>query len=286
MHVLHIASNALTAADWPDIQRLLESMTPLRRLDIGWCHTTIDLVYSQWTAALPYPALKELILFGTNIGDADMHHIANALEGNMTMEWLDLRLNNITWRGLADVARLVVSTRLKHVDFIYHDEIFFHNEPSTQHFISRILTSTILEQISGIDSYVLCSLFRPVAIHLAQVGLLLAPSPPIEPHQQQQQQYGSTTPTTSLFLIKTWHKAIAKFAVAGGPIPGSNAGASAIFTLFTARPQLLEKRLRRPAAAAAVAVATAVSQQQQQLSASQTDSSNRGGGRQKRQRRV
>jgi hypothetical protein len=54
--------------------------------------------------------------------------------------------------------------------------------------------------------------------------------------------------------LKSYHKAITKFAT----VP-NNAGASVIFKLFTARPQLLEKRLKRPAAlalAAAVAAAT------------------------------
>jgi hypothetical protein len=44
-------------------------------------------------------------------------------------------------------------------------------------------------------------------------------------------------------MLKTWHKAITKFAT----VP-NNAGASAIFKLFTARPQLLEKRIERPSA--------------------------------------
>ena len=59
-------------------------------------------------------------------------------------------------------------------------------------------------------------------------------------------------------MLKTWHKAIAKFAM----VRNNNAGASAIFKLFTARPQLLEKRLKRPPpTAVAAAVAEIVSQE-------------------------
>jgi hypothetical protein len=43
-------------------------------------------------------------------------------------------------------------------------------------------------------------------------------------------------------MLKISHKAITKFA----KVP-NNAGASAIFKLFQARPQLLEKRIKRPA---------------------------------------
>jgi hypothetical protein len=63
--------------------------------------------------------------------------------------------------------------------------------------------------------------------------------------QQQQQQRNST-----IIMLKTGLKAIAKFAMVH-----NNAGASAIFKLFTARPQLLEKRLRRPSAATTTAAA-------------------------------
>jgi hypothetical protein len=174
--------------------------------------------------------------------------------------------------GLADIIRLIELTRLKHVDFIHRDEIFFQNKTATQHFITRILLSTTLERIPGIESFTLRRLFRSVASILghnesiAQVGVLLAR--PLDPEQQQQQppRHGSTstTTTTSLFLIKTWHKAIAKFAMAGGPIPGSNAGASAIFKLITARSQLLEKRLQQPTTTATITTttSTAVSQAQ------------------------
>jgi hypothetical protein len=85
--------------------------------------------------------------------------------------------------------------------------------------------------------------------HLNHVSLLLVPPPPQPPPppQQQQQQRNAGTMT-----LKSYHKAITKFAT----VP-NNAGASVIFKLFTARPQLLEKRLKRPAAlAAAVAAAT------------------------------
>jgi hypothetical protein len=72
---------------------------------------------------------------------------------------------------------------------------------------------------------------------LNHVDLLLAR--PSLPPQQQQQNAGT-------MMLKIYHKAIMKFA--RGP---NHAGASAIFKLFTARPALLEKRLKRPSAATA-----------------------------------
>jgi hypothetical protein len=50
-----------------------------------------------------------------------------------------------------------------------------------------------------------------------------------------------------MIMLKVWHKAITKFAL----VVPNNAGASAIFKLFKARPQLLEKRIKRPVDATA-----------------------------------
>jgi hypothetical protein len=77
--------------------------------------------------------------------------------------------------------------------------------------------------------------------------LLFAPPPPLpqqqqQEQQQQQQQNHHHGGVAAMIMRKTWHKAITKFAL----VP-NNAGSSAIFKLFTARPQLLEKRLKRPA---------------------------------------
>jgi hypothetical protein len=106
---------------------------------------------------------------------------------------------------------------------------------------------------------------------LNHVDLLLsAPAPPV--HQQQQQQrpqpdsnHGvsrlcstTATTTTTTMMMKTCHKAITKFAKIR-----DKAGASAIFKLWIARPQLLERRLEarppppQPAAAAAAAASNA-----------------------------
>jgi hypothetical protein len=74
---------------------------------------------------------------------------------------------------------------------------------------------------------------------------------------------------TSLFFIKTWHKAIAKFA----KVP-NNAGASAIFKLLTARPQILEKRIKRPASAAAVSAAATVTDDLQDCTSTKSPAAN------------
>lgn len=73
---------------------------------------------------------------------------------------------------------------------------------------------------------------------LNQVGLLLAPPP---------------QPTTSMMFLKIWHKAIVKFAM----VP-NNAGCSAIYKLFQARPALLEKRIKRPAPASVLQDTTTI----------------------------
>jgi hypothetical protein len=74
-------------------------------------------------------------------------------------------------------------------------------------------------------------------LQLNRVDSLSAYLRPATAPAAQQHRYAGT------MMLKTWHKAIAKFATVG------SAGASDIFTLFTARPQILEKRIKRPAAA-------------------------------------
>jgi hypothetical protein len=77
---------------------------------------------------------------------------------------------------------------------------------------------------------------------LNRVNLLLAPPPhqQRQRQQQQQQQQQRRNAATTTMMLKVCHKGIAEFAT----VP-QNAGANAIFKLFTARPQLLEKRLNR-----------------------------------------
>jgi hypothetical protein len=85
---------------------------------------------------------------------------------------------------------------------------------------------------------------------LNRVNELLAPPARLR-HRPSIAATTTSTTTTSIatMWMKTCHKAIAKFAM----VP-NKAGASAIFQLFTARPQLLEKRLKPPPAAAAATV--------------------------------
>jgi hypothetical protein len=85
---------------------------------------------------------------------------------------------------------------------------------------------------------------------LNRVTLLLVSPPPPPPmlRQQQQQQQQQQQNTTSM-MLKISHKAITKFATVGS----NNAGTSAIFKLFQARPALLERRIKRPATAVTAA---------------------------------
>jgi hypothetical protein len=148
-----------------------------------------------------------------------------------------------------------VSTRIKAIELFWWNRDIFNDIQATQHFVSTLqhkissvqklpLTSPYhfpKDSRDAIYASIKCSLIRNHQVN--RVALLLVPPPPT-PHLQQQQQQHATG-----MMLKISHKAITKFATVGS----NNAGTSAIFKLFQARPALLEKRIKRPSPAAAAA---------------------------------
>jgi hypothetical protein len=219
---------------------------------------------------------RELNFAACCIGDEGIRILADALVGNTTMELLDIWGNCITCVGLADITRLLVSMPRLHTTIgLRNNKDLFMNNDATQHFVAILQhKNSSVQELEGIreDCFPIDnraatyasinnSLARNQQLHRLDGLLLVAPQ-----QQRPQPPDGTINTSTTLFWLKVWHKAIAKFSntATGGPIGGaggSNAGASAIFKLFTARPQLLEKRIQRPtttttAAAAVAAVAT------------------------------
>jgi hypothetical protein len=219
----------------------------------------------------PIKRCENLCLLDCNIGDNVIRLLADALVGNTTMEKLDISDDNDTSSvGLDAISRLLESTRLKTILFYWGDE-FCDDFDATQRFVSTLLhkNSTLLELpllerhgfpgafddddgIAAFASIRIC-LTRNRQLNRAN-NLLLAPlltPTPTTPLVRRQQH--------AMTMTKTWHKAITKFAMVR-----NNAGASAIFKLFTARPQLLEKRIKRPAVESAEPAISRQQQQQQQ----------------------
>jgi hypothetical protein len=175
------------------------------------------------------------------------------------MEAMDMDNNGLSSNVLADITRLLESTRLKKVEFFYGNQNLWLGADATEHFVTTLprkqSSLQALPNVAPYDSYfpfdsgaascasIKNSLKRNQQLN--RVNLLLVPPP-----QQQQRRRAAT------MMLRISHKAIAKFA----SIP-INAGACAIFKLLQARPSILEKRLKRPlsppvAAATAATAAT------------------------------
>jgi Leucine Rich repeat len=256
MSILNIGSNGVTSIGLDDITRLLES-TRLKKFDMQENYAAFDNEASTQRFArvlARHEFLKELNISGCLLGDAGISIIVDGLVGNATMEILGISFNIITSNGLDDITRLFESTRLQSIALQYNEGIF-DDEKATQRFVSTFQQqNSSVQELPGFRSLVFPVNIRAAALtnihhsltrnrQLNHVNLLLVP--PSRGPQQQHQQYQRNHAGT--MMLKISHKAITKFAT----VP-NNAGASAIFKLFTARPQLLEKRLQRPAAAAVV----------------------------------
>jgi Leucine Rich repeat len=242
---------------------LLQNMPRLQRLELlpeGIVNNFgVDGVRAMQKSLQANRTLKSLRLAECSLGDEGIHIIADALVGNTIIESLDVSYNNRTSKGLAAITRLVESTQLQGIGFSNYFQEFCDTD-LTQHFITALQhrnsslqalpelipqlfpKKTFGHRAATYYSSIQDSLTRNRQLHRVN-NILLAPSPPPPPRQQQP----GTSNTT--LLLKISHKAItSKFAA----IP-NNAGASAIFKLFTARPQLLAKRIKRPPPAVAVA---------------------------------
>jgi Leucine Rich repeat len=254
--ILNIMDNHISSSGLDDITRILES-TRIQKIDLQHYRGLFNVEASTQHFARVlsrHEFLKDLNLCRCQFGDGGIHIIANALDGNTIMEVLNIRWNEITSVGLADIARLIESTCLKKINLLNH--ALFSDGNANQQFIAKLLKNAMVQELLGDPAAgeLHDTTSNVCARHKCfnHVNLLLAPLLP--DHHQQQQNYETTT-----MMLKTCHRAIAKFAM-NGP-RGINSGASAIYKLFQARPQLLEKRLRRSSAAVA-ATTTAVSQEQ------------------------
>jgi Leucine Rich repeat len=275
-----VEHNGITSRGLPDITRLLES-TRLQKISVkgnGHIFNDVNTTLSFARNVSRHIFLKDLDISNCKLGDGDpLHIITNALVGNTTMKTLDIHWNCMTADALADIARLLESTRLKEMIFWQHGGAnnLFNREDATRHCVTTLRhKNSSVEDLPGVSQHFKeCRNFfskDPTYVSICQcltrnkqlnrVDMpLLVPPPSLPPQQHQQHDHHHYhQQNAGTMMLKTWHKAIAKFAM----VRNNNAGASAIFKLFTARPQLLEKRLKRPPpTAAAAAVADTVSQE-------------------------
>jgi hypothetical protein len=248
---------------------LLQNMPQLQRLDCAFSYFSPDNdgVMALQPGLRSNRTLKELVLHYCGIQNAGLRLVVDALVGNAIIDVLDVSWNDITYRGLADVTRLIESTQLKTLSLCGNSRVFQSNQNATHCFVTALQhAKSSLQELPWISEYdfsndeaeeengctaaatfasINNSLTRNRQLNHVNNLLLARPRPP-PPLQQPN--------AAATMMLKVSNKAIAKFATVT-----NNAGASAIFQLFTSRPQLLEKRLQRPAPVAAVAAA-AVSQ--------------------------
>jgi Leucine Rich repeat len=270
---IQVVNNLEGAALGASICGWLLNIPQLQRLDLSYGELIPPVIRAMQSGLRnSNRSLKELNLFACTIGDDGIQLLADYLVGNTAMLELIIGYNSITSNGLDDITRMIESTQLQTIKLKGNEA--FNNVDSVQRFAAKLIQKTIIQVLKWIQhadwphSIELRDTINSICARnacLNHVGsLLLAPPPPPRPQQQpqpfqwpqqqqpqpQQQQSSKRnfTSTTTLW-IKTYHKAIAKFA---NVVP-NNAGVCAIFKLLTARPQLLEKRIKRPASAAAAA---------------------------------
>jgi Leucine Rich repeat len=217
------------------LSSLLQNMPQLQRLACTLCSLGVDGVHAFQPSLQANRTLRKLNFSHCRIRDEGIRLIADALAGNMTFEILDIGYNEISSNGLDDITRILESTRLKKIDLAFNHRVF-DDEHTTLHFAAMLhknttvqvllLTGTRAPEELCVTTKIICARNQ----NLAQVNVLLAP--PLSPPQQEQQ-----LRNVGSMMLKTSHKAITKFAAT---VP-NNAGASAIFKLFQARPGLLEK---------------------------------------------
>jgi hypothetical protein len=240
-------SNLEGAALGASLAGLLRNMPQLQRLYCYDNHLRADGIRALQSTLRANRTLKQLGLVACDIGADGIRLIADALVGNTAMERVNVSLNSITSVGLADITRLLHSTQLKTIT-LWRNNALFNDDGATKHFVTTLQhTLSTLQELPWIHenafpdsskvttfASIKNSLTRNQQLNRLNL-LLLAPSlPPLLLQRQHQ---------TTIMMLKISHKAITKFATVR-----SNAGASAIFKLFTSRPQLLEKRIKRRAA--------------------------------------
>jgi Leucine Rich repeat len=258
---IHQITNLEGVALGTCLSNLMQNMPQLQCLICSQGDLRLDGTRALQPGLRSNRTLKQLVISSCKLGDGGFRIVADALVGNTTMHRLSIRGNDITRAGLDDVIRLIKSTELKTIDFIIQDNAVFNHqdvfadEAATQRFVTTLQQQkSCVEEIPNLCWSHFCeknnynddrlsyakSCGNSIGITMTRNrqlnhvnSLLLAPITTI-PQQQQQRNAGT-------LMLKTYHTAIAKF----GRVR-NNAGASAIFNLLTSRPQLLEKRIKRP----------------------------------------
>jgi Leucine Rich repeat len=226
MNVLNISYNNITPTGLDDITRLLES-TRIKKIALSgnagiFRNEASTQRFARSLSRLEF--LKELRLSDCQLGDEGIHLIVDGLVGNTIMEALNIYGNGITSIGLAEITRLLKSSkRLQKIDLRFNRGAFVDNANTIRqrHFAAALKQNTTVQELLGIPAAgELCDAARIIFARnqqLNHVNLLLAP-------QQQQQQQQQLQRNAGTMMLKISHKAIAKFAT----VP-YNAGASAIF---------------------------------------------------------
>jgi hypothetical protein len=188
-------------------------------------------------------SLKKLNICNCRVGDGRLIRIiVDALVGHTTMDTLDIRNNNITFRSLDDITRLLVSTQLKTIDLEWNLKIF-NDKNATEHFVTTIQQKTpsvqnlLMEYLciprdndsrnTSVASIRSCLMRNQ---QLNRVNILWTTPPQ---RQQQQQQHHHHQRNSGTMMLKVSQRAITKLAAADNHNHNNNAvGASAIFMLF------------------------------------------------------
>jgi hypothetical protein len=252
MEVLEISNNQDISPNGRDnLTRLIPS-TRIKSFNMEENHNAFsnqDATRRFARAVSSHEFMTNLNLSGCLLGDGGIHIFADELVGNTIMTTFAagedsgsfIVVNGMTHGALADITRLLESTRIKVLVF---DNQVFRNEDATRRFVTTLrdkpscvqelpdVSESWFPRESRVAMYasIKSSLLRNK--HLNHVASLLAQPLPAQ-HD------------AALLTFKTWHKAITKLAV----VP-NNAGASAIFKMIRDGPALLENRIATLAAGA------------------------------------
>jgi Leucine Rich repeat len=112
--IMHLEGTALGNS----LSGLMQNMTQLHRLECS--RLFLDGVRVFQPTLQANRTLRELSLPSCWMGDEAIRLIADALVGNGIMEGLDIRKNNITSVGLADIMRLLAATRLMWINLSFN----------------------------------------------------------------------------------------------------------------------------------------------------------------------
>jgi Leucine Rich repeat len=80
------------------------------------------------------------------MGDDGIRLIADALVGNEVIEVLDINGNEISFNGLDEITRMLMSTRLQKMDMAFN-EMAFRSEASTRRFARALSRHEFLEEL-------------------------------------------------------------------------------------------------------------------------------------------